>query len=402
MKPSGAKQSNAVRNGLLSLLGLVACFILIFSNSGRLPNQLHRFIEHRVIPGFEGQRQQRYQFAVLLLIPESDLNNINLVSLQPQDINQQPLVDNANCYCPNRTCYRNYVAARPHLNHKGIAVHSEETLLQELPHLWAAFVASYGFIPSFIILYSWMMPCPHCTEQICRTLQDPKYENTSVIIAYTIDWKKCSDVENEESRDKLQAAGIKVEQVEYSSYLPPAREHEHEEVDREDGESIAKKMTKLHLHETLHDVTDSEEYDDDEDSDEDSDEEYDDAELSWQLQEDLVEDIYSDTDPTSQLLQDYTSEQPNNGPLPNGHPPEGQEAFPEVPVRRKPPQAKIHSTQDDAKSPDTISNAHHKYFLRLLRTDNDNMLQCTDSEDSDTESGTHVPGGEPPDRYKLT
>ena len=190
------------------------------------PAQLHtyrtipgfqNFIAQRVIPGFEGQRRQRYQFAVLLLVPESALNNINLMSLQPNDYyNQQPLVNNINASSPNRQHYRNYVAARPEGGR-----HSEVTLLEELPHLWKAFVASYHVIPSYIILYSWMMPCPECTERLCRdqTLQNT---NASVIVAYTIDWKEVSYDDNERSRLTLQAAGINVEEVKYDPYLAPA------------------------------------------------------------------------------------------------------------------------------------------------------------------------------------
>ena len=174
----------------------------------------HSFIAQRVIPGFEGQRQQRYQFAVLLLIPERDLNNIHSMNFQPQDNNQQPLVNNAYHYWPSPTHYRNYVAARP----QG-TLHSEITLLQELPHLWEAFVANYRVIPSYVILYSWMMPCPDCTERICQTFQNT---NTSVIVAYTIDWKEIPDDDNEKSRNRLQASGIKVEKVKYDPYLPPA------------------------------------------------------------------------------------------------------------------------------------------------------------------------------------
>ena len=181
--------------------------------------QFRSFVQHRVIPGFAGQRQEYHdQFAVLLLIPESELNSINHVIFQPHCSNQHPFVNNANFYYPNRSCYGNYVAARPG------QVHSEITLLEELPHLWKAFQDRYRGVPSYIILYSWLMPCPDCTQEICWTLQGTRFENTPVIVAYTTDWIEYSRVENQKSRDKLQAAEIHVEHVKYQEDLPPAQE----------------------------------------------------------------------------------------------------------------------------------------------------------------------------------
>ena len=408
MKPKPVKQSanatTCIGLVLTAISFLVAALIVIAPNS---PNYFHSFIARRVIPGFEGQRQQGDQFAVLLLIPESDLNNINLMSLQPLDNNQQPLVNKANCYCPNRQRYRNYVAARPRLNCQGTAVHSEITLLQELPHLWEAFVRSYGYTPSYVILYSWMMPCPYCTERICQTLQNTAYENTSVIVAYTIDWKKISVAENKKSRDTLQAAGIKVEQVRYDSHLPPAQDCKETGTkdDESSANSLAGRLTELRLQDTCYDseeydVTDSEEYDvtDSEEYDVTDSEEYDvtdseeyDVTDSEEYYETTSEEYYGDSDE-----EEYTSEQQTDGSLLNGLPPVGQDGlFPEVPVRRKPPQAQLESRQEDDRSP---TGSQLKTFLRLLSTNADD--QCNQDSEDDGNDFTSV--DEPPDRYKLT
>ena len=405
MKPSGIGRCI----GLLSFLWLVACSILIFSSSVRLPNQFQNFIAQRVIPGFEGQRQQGYQFAVLLLVPESDLNNINFVSLQPLDNNQQPLVNSAHCYCPNRGRYRNYVSARPRLTCQGSVVHSEITLLQELPHLWEAFVASYGHAPCYIILYSWMMPCPYCTERICQTLQNTMYENTSVIIAYTIDWKKVPFAENKRSRDILHAAGIKVEQVRYDSRLQCGQDcKEKGTEDESSAELLAGRLTDLHLQDTCYDpeeydvtdseeydVTDSEEYDvtDSEEYDVTDSEEYDvtdseeyDVTDSEEYNSDSAEEGECESgEEQSQQLQEETSDG-------NKLPPVEQDGqFPEVPVRRKPLQARLQSKREDHTSP---TRRDVNIFLRLLSTNDDD--QCNDSEDY----GNDIKD-EPPDRYKL-
>ena len=215
----GVKLSTVLLSSLLAL-GLLLNLTLTPSWSG---NQFHSFIEDTIIPGFEAQRQhvQGCQFAVILLFGEGDLNH---VALHPLGDNEQPLVNNTNPYSPNRGRYGNYVVARPHQYAEDHHItHSEIILLQELPHLWEAFEANHGTTPVYVLLYTWLMPCPDCTEHILQTfLQQSRYKNTSMIIAYTADWEMVSEAGNDESRHRLWEAGIIVERVEYSRKLPPA------------------------------------------------------------------------------------------------------------------------------------------------------------------------------------
>ena len=146
----------------------------------------NRFII-RVIMDFERQADnQHQQFAVLLFIGEPNLDKIGDTQFVPQDQHGNPVVDNAYRYQPHRTRYGNYVVARP-----GQGLHAEVTLLQELEHLWDAYISQNHQPPSRIILYSWLLPCLTCTNGILEKVPNMQYRGTPVMIAYTTTWRKC-------------------------------------------------------------------------------------------------------------------------------------------------------------------------------------------------------------------
>lgn len=357
MKPSDGKQPSAANNNL-RIIGILLA--------------LHGFIGSGIIPAFQYQRHpERYQFAVLLLIPESaDINNLHRW-LWPLNLNGRPLVDNRYCCNPNRFHYRNYVSARPYKICRDFVQHAEDTLLQELPNLWDAFVNHYSSNPCCIILYSWMMPCPDCTELICQMFQNT---STPVIVAYTIDWKRFSLAENEESRRKLRAAGIEVEKVKYAYRLDTYRNEQL-------VNSLEEAMRRLQLQDApeeynvgnleecnvINTVADSEEYN-----------------CVSSAEEGECE---TGEEQSQQLPEEYFTEQPSDG---NGLPPvEQDEQFPEVPVRRKPPQASSQSEQEDNNSP-TWSD-----FKTFLSTNDDDQCEDDGNDIIETEED------EPPDRYEL-
>ena len=190
------------------------------------PTKLHEFINLQVIPGFERQRQTgRVQFAVLLLVTERSLDDINHFVFEPHDSNGQPLVNNTQPYWPNYRCLGNYMVARPrNPNRRDIAqgqhtTHSEILLLQQLPILLRSFGTQEL---AHVILYSWFMPCPDCTAKIISDLHFGSLRNTSasVMVIYTTDWYKISQPENEASRTRLTEAGIAVQQIMCHKTLP--------------------------------------------------------------------------------------------------------------------------------------------------------------------------------------
>ena len=141
----------------------------------------------RVIQDFERQAENEHQqFAVLLFIGEPNLDKIRDTQFVPQDQHGNPVVDNTDRYQPNRTRYGNYVVARP-----GQGLHAEVTLLQELEHLWVAYISQNHQPPSRIILYSWFLPCSNCTDRLLGKFPNMQYRGTPVTIAYTTTWRKC-------------------------------------------------------------------------------------------------------------------------------------------------------------------------------------------------------------------
>ena len=183
-----------------------------------------------MIPDFKGQRKAgRTQFAVLLLVAESSLDDINnCFMFEPHDVNGNPLVNNAQPYWPNRRRWGNYLVSHPRRRRRR-TTHSEMILLQELPNL---LLSSRSQQPAHIILYSWLMPCPDCTAAIIRELLFGSLRNmASVVVVYTTDWFKISQTKNEASRANLAEAGITVKQIQYHKTLPHAGNAESDDDD---------------------------------------------------------------------------------------------------------------------------------------------------------------------------
>lgn len=174
-----------------------------------------------LIDKFNGQRQVGDQFAVLVL--SSGRNNVGRMRFRPCDHSNNPLVDSHHALYPLQDQYENYIAARPDrvLSKFGYrSVHAEELILTEFDSLFSAYRRVEGCDPTYIVLYSWMMPCSHCTSAII--VQSNNHLNSQIIVVYTIDWTEISEQENDNNRARLRAAGIKVQRVKYNRKLPPA------------------------------------------------------------------------------------------------------------------------------------------------------------------------------------
>ena len=107
----------------------------------------------------------------------------------------------------------NYVVARP--DHRQYSsVHAERFLIDRFEALRQK---CQEF--STIIVYSWLMPCSECTEALIDKF-DIYVGGHSVIVVYNTD-QVGKDVENQNSRNRLEQAGIKVYKVRYYPTLPP-------------------------------------------------------------------------------------------------------------------------------------------------------------------------------------
>ena len=183
-----------------------------------VPNNFHDFIIRRIIPNFCGQRKTcYYQFAVVVLLSESDLVNIKQMSFFPSDLSGKPILDKTVPLMPRDPAnYRNYLVARTSNKY-----HSEEKLfgqcseLTETPfnRLCSAYVDCNHSYPRCILIYSWNFPCSQCTDLIVRSLGEKPYSGVSVVVAHTAIWKLDND--HEKNRKRLESKNITVKCVPY-------------------------------------------------------------------------------------------------------------------------------------------------------------------------------------------
>ena len=177
------------------------------------------FIQN-IIDKFNGQRHVGDQFAVVVLSSERVLNDIGRMRFWPCDYLYNPLVNCHHLFYPPPHQYVNYIVARPERQFWCRSVHAEEIILSEICSLLWAYRRAEGRNPTYILFYSWMMPCSNCTSALITLSYNL---NSKIVVVYTIDWKGISEEENDENRDWLYAAGIIVERVGYSPPLPPAQ-----------------------------------------------------------------------------------------------------------------------------------------------------------------------------------
>ena len=177
-------------------------------------NQFHDFIVDRIIPYFNRQRKAHHlQFAVVLLLSESDLVNIKQTRFIPSDVFGRPIVNNSFSLMPHDPAkYGNYIVAKA-----GKKYHSEEKLFGEIDspfnNLWHAYMERNHAYPKCVFIYSWNLPCSCCTDLIIRSLEKNPYNSVSVVVAHTTVWSKETVWDHEKSREKFKSKNITVEQV---------------------------------------------------------------------------------------------------------------------------------------------------------------------------------------------
>ena len=189
-----------------------------------LPNSFHNFIIGIIIPSFEKQRLTGYQFAVVVLLSEEDIDNICGTRFIPSN-GRKPTLNKYHPSMPrNAIHYGNYIVARPNGSW-----HSEEEIFGKyssidslFSQLWTAYVKRYHSRPKCILLYSWNLPCSRCTDVIIRSLNDDTYRRTSAIVAYSTYWQKELGEQYTENEEKLKNENITVEEVQYPTFIPPA------------------------------------------------------------------------------------------------------------------------------------------------------------------------------------
>ena len=178
--------------------------------------QLREFITFRIIPYFCHQRKTKLQFAVVLLLSEKQLDDIRKISFYPSDFFGWPVIDSTFALMPQtRADYGNYLTARPSIRHHSeVALFGRDSVVDSpFSHLWSAYVERHRAKPDCVLIYSWNLPCSHCTDVIIRSLREEPYNLTSVIVTHTKCWSREREAVHEKSREKLSRENIAVEQV---------------------------------------------------------------------------------------------------------------------------------------------------------------------------------------------
>ena len=145
----------------------------------------------------------------------------------PNDGHGNPIVDNTHPLSPaNPNLYVNYVAARPeNVPQLEEAIHAEDHLLGELRRLWNNYRNYFGQTPTFMLLYSWIMPCQTCTNLILNYFQAAPFVHVDhrYVVHSTegLNLPNMSRESNRRSRQLLRDAGIGV-LTHYCYSLPPA------------------------------------------------------------------------------------------------------------------------------------------------------------------------------------
>ena len=180
----------------------------------RPPRGFHDFIRERVVPAFKEQRAiDQNQFAVLLLVSEEEFEDLNSMTFHPSG---EPLTDCLEVSMPSkRKQYRNYIVARYESIRESsdkvdpIDRHSEETIINELKHLWKQYMKfTKGVAPKCFILYSWNFPCTDCTEIIISALKQPPYKGISMIVAFSQHWRGEASSDVYRNRKQMRKKGI--------------------------------------------------------------------------------------------------------------------------------------------------------------------------------------------------
>ena len=200
-------------------------------NDKTLSTEFDQFIVHKVISVFHRQRQEGYQFAVLLITAESNLlmNTIGDIEFHPCDPKHgTPFVNNKYPDFPPFNDRVNYIVARPHKKQ-----HCEMIILNQAHYLWRDYIRMVSRTSvrqsrdkRCIILYSWFLPCSSCTNEILNYYSGYKcfFKNSPIpmIVVFTAKWHKVKKSNNRKNIERMKQAGIIVKKVKYPHRLPPA------------------------------------------------------------------------------------------------------------------------------------------------------------------------------------
>jgi len=174
------------------------CWDFLIASSSRDP--FHNFVQE-LISKFKSQSQNK-QFAVLYLSPANELEEI-----KPQfsTLNDGPLTDAGKTIWPLQRNQDNFLVARVSRRH------AEVSLCSRAFSLISDYQTRRGTSPGYIVIFSWLMPCKNCTDEIIRS-----FSSGNRVVVYVRKWtKKGKHVEDnpEENRRRLRENGFVIKKM---------------------------------------------------------------------------------------------------------------------------------------------------------------------------------------------
>ena len=187
-----------------------------------MPNlaQLWQLVSGYLIPNFQDGGlvlPGRQQFAVAVLLPNTWWLDFRYDPSENGD-GETPVIDpNYPRSPPDPATYSNYLAARPDRGE-----HSETQILDRLGDLYNAYRANNNNQrPQALLLYSWIVPCIDCTDDIVDVFTStPFYAIPTKVVAHTTHGGgSCSDCDVNYTENELIRAGIDFTKVYLSEEL---------------------------------------------------------------------------------------------------------------------------------------------------------------------------------------
>ena len=187
---------------------LVTCVVLNGA-SADIPNknQLFKLVKDYLIPDFQDGGlvlPRKTQFAVAILQPGNQWMKF-LYDPSKNGDGEKPVIGTCSRSPPDSSSYGNYIAARPNNG-----VHSEIQILNRLDSVYNAYKGKYNQAPKALLLYSWIVPCKKCTDELVAKLTKEPFKSIPVkVVAYTtLGTTTVCECDVNYTRNKLKDTGI--------------------------------------------------------------------------------------------------------------------------------------------------------------------------------------------------
>ena len=201
---------------LCVLLPILLVTVVIVNEALAVDNyyQLKQLVKNHFVPDFQQGglvEHGRTQFAVVALLPDTKWMNFRYTPSQNKK-GQKPLIDPDSSLSPpdaNKAGYNNYLAARPNTDGK----HSEEQILKRLNNLYNEYKGKHDRQPpQALLLYSWIVPCMHCTNDLVTKLTSEPFKSipTKVVAFTTLGTTTACKCNVTYTRNKFKNTGVEV------------------------------------------------------------------------------------------------------------------------------------------------------------------------------------------------